>query len=249
MDASNVLNFISNNVPLVIDIALIIVLLICVIRGYIKGFLASAFDLAGSLGGILGAWYVSSHYSSVIFESLLRNTLIERAYNYLVQAREHMSGSIKEIDVGTALGEVIGRWFNSFAEGALSKAGKSLSDMLTPTMESAEYLVDEFAAPIIVGVITLVVFILCFLIIKLVCSALSSITKSVNDIPVIGTANQVAGFMAGIVIGAVYIIILSSLFSMIVMVTKDSLPHFNGEILSRSFIMKLTSFLNPFMGK
>ena len=31
MDASNVLNFISNNVPLVIDIALVIVLLICVI--------------------------------------------------------------------------------------------------------------------------------------------------------------------------------------------------------------------------
>jgi hypothetical protein len=80
-----------------------------------------------------------------------------------------------------------------------------------------------------------------------VCSALSNLTKGVNEVPVIGTANQAAGFVAGVVIGVVYIILLSFLFSIIVMVTKDSLTHFNGRILSQSIILRLTAFLNPFL--
>lgn len=247
MDLSNVMNFISNNVPLVIDIALVIVLIICAVRGYIVGFLASAFDLIGSLGGVIGAWYVSSHYTKTLFDSFLRETMIDRSYNYLVKTAEGMSNAVKEIDVGTALSGVLGNWFNTFAENTIQRAQGTLSTMLQPTMESAVYLVDEFVSPIVVSVMSLLIFVICFLIIKLVCSLLSNLTKGVNEVPVIGTANQALGFVSGIVIGVVYIILLSFLFSIIVMVTKDSLTHFNGRILSKSIILRLTAFLNPFL--
>jgi len=247
MDFSTVMDFISNNVPLVIDIALVIVLIICAIRGYIVGFLASAFDLIGSLGGVIGAWYVSSHYTKNLFDSFLRQTMIDRSYNYLVKTAEGMSSAVKEIDVGTALSGVIGNWFNSFAENVIQRAQGTLSTMLQPTMESAVYLVDEFISPIIVSVMSLLIFVVCFLVIKVVCSRLSNLTKGVNEVPVIGTANQAVGFISGVVIGVVYIILLSFLFSIIVMVTKDSLTYFNGRILSKSIILRLTAFLNPFL--
>jgi uncharacterized membrane protein required for colicin V production len=241
------MTFISNHVPLVIDIALVIVLIICAIKGYITGFLASAFDLLGSIGGVVGAWYVSRHYTKTIFDSFLRDTMIDRSYNYLVKTAEGLGTAVKEIDVGTALTGVLGNWFNTFAENVIQKAQGTLSTMLTPTMEAAVYLVDEFVSPIVVSAMSLIIFIVCFLVVKIVCSALSNLTKGVNEVPVIGTANQAAGFVAGVVIGVVYIILLSFLFSIIVMVTKDSLTHFNGRILSQSIILRLTAFLNPFL--
>ena len=205
-----------NNPSTIIDIGLVVVLLISVVRAYIDGFFTSVIRLIGNLGSLFGAWYVASTYSQPIFDSLLRNSLITRSYSYLQQ-------TARNIDIETALSSVIGKWPQEFVNTILQKTQDSLSVLLSPDMDSAVFLVDQFIAPIVVACISVVIFIVLFIAIRVVCALLAKMFKTVNKVPILGFANRLAGGLSGFVIGGVNIILLSFLFSIIVIITGDSL--------------------------
>ena len=229
-----------NNPSTIIDIGLVVVLLISVVRAYIDGFFTSVIRLIGNLGSLFGAWYVASTYSQPIFDSLLRNSLITRSYSYLQQ-------TARNIDIETALTSVIGKWPQEFVNTILQKTQDSLSVLLSPDMDSAVFLVDQFIAPIVVACISVVIFIVLFIAIRVVCALLAKMFKTVNKVPILGFANRLAGGLSGFVIGGVNIILLSFLFSIIVIITGDSLSWLNSQVISQSQILALTGIINPFL--
>lgn len=229
-----------NNPSTIIDIVLIVVLIISALRAYADGFFTSVIRLIGNLGSLFAGWYIASNYSQVIFDNLLRNSLVTRSYNYLEQTAQN-------IDIETALSSVIGRWPQEFVATILEKTQDSLSTLLTPSMDSAVYLVDKFIAPIIVACISVVLFILCFIAIRLVCGIRAKLLKNVNKVPVLGFANRMAGFVAGLAIGGINIILLSFLFSIIVIITGDGLPWLNSRVIAGSKVLAMTGIINPFL--
>lgn len=229
-----------NNPSTIIDIILIVVLVISAIRAYNDGFFTSVIRLIGNLGSLFGAWYVASNYSQPIFDNLLRNSLITRSYSYLEQTAQN-------IDIETALSQVIGKWPQEFVNTILEKTQDSLSALLTPSMDSAVFLVDEFIAPIIVACISVIIFIVLFIGIRFVCGVLAKMFKTVNKVPLLGFANRLAGGVAGIAIGGVNIILLSFLFSIIVIITGDGLSWLNSQVISGSQILAMTGIINPFL--
>ena len=229
-----------NNPSTIIDIILLVVILISVIRGFIDGLFTSVINLAGSIGSYIGGWYVSTNYSQLVFDKLARDILVTRSYSYLEK-------TARNIDVKTALTQVLGKLPQEYVDAILEKTEIELSAMLTPTTESAVYLVDQFIAPIVVTCISIVIFILCYLAIRLVCSVLAKIFKSLNKVPVLGFANRMAGGVAGVVIGGINIILLSFLFSIIVMTTGDGISWLNSHVISGSYILALTGAINPFL--
>ena len=229
-----------NNPSTIIDIGLIVVILICVIRAYIDGFFTSVIRLIGNLGSLFGAWYVASTYSQPIFDTLLRNSLITRSYSYLEQTAQN-------IDIETALSSVIGKWPQEFVNTILEKTQDSFSVLLTPDMESAVFLVDSFIAPIVVACISVVIFLVLFIAVRVVCGLLAKMFKTVNKVPVLGGLNRLAGGLAGFVIGGVNIILLSFLFSIIVIITGDGLSWLNSGVIAGSKILAFTGAINPFL--
>ena len=229
-----------NNPSTIIDIGLIVVILICVIRAYIDGFFTSVIRLIGNLGSLFGAWYVASTYSQPVFDTLLRNSLITRSYSYLEQ-------TARSIDIETALSSVIGKWPQEFVNTILEKTQDSLSVLLTPDMESAVFLVDSFIAPIVVACISVVIFLVLFIAVRVVCGLLAKMFKTVNKVPVLGGLNRLAGGLAGFVIGGVNIILLSFLFSIIVIITGDGLSWLNSGVIAGSQILAFTGAINPFL--
>ena len=229
-----------NNPSTIIDIGLVVVLLISVVRAYIDGFFTSVIRLIGNLGSLFGAWYVASTYSQPIFDSLLRNSLITRSYSYLQQ-------TARNINIETALSSVIGKWPQEFVNTILQKTQDSLSVLLSPDMDSAVFLVDRFIAPIVVACISVVIFIVLFIAIRVVCALLAKMFKTVNKVPILGFANRLAGGLSGFVIGGVNIILLSFLFSIIVIITGDGLSWLNSQVISQSQILALTGIINPFL--
>ena len=229
-----------NNPSTIIDVILVAVVLISVIRAYIDGLFTAVIRLIGSLGSFYGAWYVSGTYSQLIFDKILRNPLITRSYSYLEQ-------TARNIDIETALAQVIGKWPQDFVKTILQKTQDSLSVLLTPSNESAVYLVDEFIAPIVVACISVILFILCFIAIRVVCGVLAKMFKTINKVPVLGFANRLAGGAAGIIIGGVNIILLSFLFSIIVIITGDGITWLNSQVIAGSQILALTGVINPFL--
>ncbi len=229
-----------NNPSTIIDIGLVVVLLISVIRAYIDGFFTSVIRLIGNLGSLFGAWYVASTYSQSIFDNFLRNSLVTRSYNYLQQ-------TARNIDIETALSSVIGKWPQEFVNTILQKTQDSLQVLISPDMDSAVLLVDQFIAPIVVACISVVIFIVLFIAIRVVCALLAKMFKTVNKVPVLGFANRLAGGLSGFVIGGVNIILLSFLFSIIVIITGDGLSWLDSGVIAGSKILAFTGVINPFL--
>jgi hypothetical protein len=183
---------------------------------------------------------VASTYSQPVFDNLLRNSLITRSYSYLEQTASN-------IDIETALSQVIGKWPQEFVNTILEKTQDSLAVLLTPDMDSAIFLVDSFIAPIIVACISVVIFIVLFIAIRLICGVLAKMFKTVNKVPILGFANRLAGGLSGFVIGGVNIILLSFLFSIIVIITGDGLSWLNSGVIAGSQILAFTGVINPFL--
>lgn len=228
------------NSSLILDGILLALLLICAIRGYLNGFLTSIINLVGSFAAFIAAWYVSSHYSQTVFDSYLRETFVERCYNYFV-------GVSRNVSVEEALSNVLGKFPQSFVDTIISKTEFALSTMLSPTRESAEIFIDSVVSPIVVSIISIVLLIAVFAVLSLICHIVAKILKNVNDVPIIGTPNKIGGFFVGVINGAINIIILSFILSIIVIITKDSLTYLNSAIIGQSKILTLTAVINPFM--
>ncbi|MEG2192662.1 MAG: hypothetical protein RRX95_05215 [Oscillospiraceae bacterium] len=118
---------------------------------------------------------------------------------------------------------------------------------LSPTMDSAAYLVENFLGPMVIAIISVLIFTISLGIIQIIAGFLAKVFKGLNHIPVLGFANRLAGFAAGVAIGGVNIILLSFLLSIIVIITGNSLGFLNNDVLMQSKILALTTGINPFL--
>lgn len=232
-----------NSYSVIVDIILVGIILSCVLRAYGDGFFTSAVKLAGSVGSLFAAWYVASNYAQMVFDKILRDVFISRSSAYLQKLAQN-------VDVKTAITNIIGQWPNDFLNTLFEKFSintDSLATILTPTAESAVYLVDRIIAPVVIVVLQMVMYILCYIAVRCVCNVMASVFKVINKVPLLGTANKLAGGVAGIAIAGVNIIILSSLLSIIVVLSGNGFEWLNTEVIEGSKILAITMPFNPFL--
>ena len=236
----DILEILTENKGMVIDGILIIVLLLTAIKGYKDGFLSAAIKLAGNLGSLFAGRYVAKNYAQMFFEKVLRSGLIERSYNYLSQNRQ-------STDISEALASVLDNLPQSFVEKVVSAAQNAAQGVLAPTQDSAAVLVDDFIAPMLLPVIAAGLFVITFLVVGILCKILAKRLKIVNEVPLIGTANKIAGFLMGTASGVVNIILLSFLLYIICIVTKDGMSFVTLDILRQSKIIGMMKIANQIL--
>lgn len=226
--------------PQIIDIILLIIILVSAVRAFIDGFFTAIIHLVGNIVALVAAWIVSKQYSSVIFENLFRNKAVDTTYNYI-------QNSANALDVQQLLENFVSGLPQSFMQEFVQKAETLVTQITTPTMETAQNIVDVIIAPVITAVIAVVLFVLVFVICSLVASLLAKLFKNLNDVPVIGFANRIGGFAVGVVSGSINVVLISCLLSIIAIITQNSLSFVNMEVLSQSKILSLTAIINPFI--
>ena len=236
----DILEILTENKGMVIDGILILVLLLTAIKGYKDGLKSAAINLAGNLGSLFAGRYVAKNYAQVFFEKVLRSGLIERSYNYLSQNRQ-------STDISEALASVLDNLPQSFVEKVVSAAQNAAQGVLAPTQDSAAVLVDDFIAPMLLPVIAAGLFVITFLVVGILCKILAKRLKIVNEVPLIGTANKIAGFLIGTASGVVNIILLSFLLYIICIVTKDGMSFVTLDILRQSKIIGMMNIANQIL--
>lgn len=225
----------------IIDIILLIIILVCAVKAFADGFFTAAIRLVGNIVALVAAWIVSKQYSPVIFESLFREKAVETTYNYI-------QNSANAVDISQLIETFAGGLPQSFMEEFVQKAEQLVLQLATPSMETAQNIVDAIIAPVLTTVITVVLFVMVFGVCSLVAKLLAKLLRGINNVPVIGFANRLGGFAVGLVSGAINVILISCLLSIIAIVTQNSLSFINMEILSQSKILAVTAIINPFIG-
>lgn len=227
--------------PLILDIILIVIVLISAVKACNEGLFTAGVNLVGNVAGFFVAWFVSNKYSATIFDWLFKEKLINQTYEYiqsssnLTNAQDIAEGFMSWLPQGVV---------DMFMEEFL-KVAESFTDA---SMETATIIVDNLLGPIVCLLIGVVLFVIIIVICKVITSILAKTFMVINHIPILGLVNRLAGFFIGLAIGAINIILISCLLSIIVMVTSNSIEFLNMDILSASKILGFTSGINPFMG-
>ena len=227
--------------PQIMDIILLVIILVTAIRSFCNGFFAAVVDLIGNIVGLIASWILANRWAPLIFEKFFKEKITGKVYAYI-------QNSANMLDVQSVVEQFTGGLPAEFMQEFLTTAEEILLNVKTPTIETAQKITDAIIEPIFIMVITLVIFAVMCSVCCLLASLLAKALKAINHIPVVGFANRMGGFAVGVFAGVINVIIISCALSFIAVITQNSLPFINMEVLSQSRLLSLTSIINPFMG-
>lgn len=132
---------------IIIDVALIAVIVVSVFHYARKGFVAGLMDLVGNLASLALAWVVSGKLSPTVFENFFKSGLIEQTARTIQQ-----QGGV---NLSVILDGLSGILPQKFIDDITASAAGML-DSGAPDI--AQQVVEKIIAPLVVPLITVVVF-------------------------------------------------------------------------------------------
>ncbi len=220
----------------VVDGICLLIIVLCAVRAHKQGFATAVVNLLGKFVRLFVGMFASDKLSPLIFQKM-RPSMITRVMEYF-------ESNIGVIEIGSILDRITESWPERF--GFLENISGKLPSFLALNESGARWITDNIVAPFFTECIGAVVFIVCFVLVSLLCNFLGRALKIVNKVPIVGGLNRILGVLVGIVSGCLNIILLSFLLSIIVVVSKDALPFINSRTLAGSKILALTGAINPF---
>lgn len=186
-----------NWTSIVLDGIALILLVGCALFYAKRGFLASLISFLGTLISLIGSILFANWLSPVLFNSLFRSGLENRVAELLQQTGvQTVSDVLKNI-------------FGFLPQSVADMLGASFTDSVAATSpELASKIVNEAVMPLIVPIITVVLFLVLFLVLRVLVAWLSKLLTGANKIPLLGAGNRLLGFVAGILVGGLYVYLL-----------------------------------------
>ena len=105
--------------------------------------------------------------------------------------------------------------------------------------ETARITEERLVAPIIKGLLKMVIWLVLMLLFRLIISPVSEAFKSVNKIPLIGPVNSLFGAVLGAVEGIIFIYALALVIRLAVYLTDGSLMFINNQTIELTRIFKI----------
>ncbi|MEF9865191.1 MAG: CvpA family protein [Oscillospiraceae bacterium] len=221
---------------IIIDIALIAILLFTAYTYMRSGFLASITRLVGNLLSLLGAMLVANKFSPTVFDNFFKSGLINKTAQTIT---EKGSVYLKEFI------ENIQAFFpRNFVDDIIVKADALMG---SGAPDLAQQIVEQVVAPLMVPVISVVVFFATYAICRFIVAQVSAILTNVNRVPILGGVNKILGFATGVFGGILEIVLVLCAVWAIIAITGGAIPFLNEEVLSGSRLYTLFSEYNPFI--
>lgn len=218
----------------VFDIVVLVIIVGCALYYRRKGFVECMIGLASLVISLVGAYALSRWLAEPIFTNFFRESMIGKVSAVITQ------------EGITTVNEVLAQIMGFLPEFLLDKiAGNAGGGFVQVSADMAAFVVDVAVAPLIIPVIKAGVFLVSFLLLRLICAVVGRIIVAAAHVPVVKGVNKTLGFVAGIVIGLLYTLLL--VFVVWVLDAAYTPAQFGQQYLSSSIVYWLFSSWNPFV--
>jgi len=199
----------------IFDSIIILIFLGSVISGFKKGFLVTVVDTVGFLISLAAALLFTKPFSvflkgTVIYTNVFHG--IKKSFSTLFQS------NIESIDLTKLFAEKPSgfvKLLNGFGTNIDSASNEFHKIVASGTQNANSAFVDSIITPAANAVVTVVAFLLILAACSIVLMFVKLIFKGVSKIPVISGANKFAGFIVGILLGALRITIFCMLINLL----------------------------------
>ena len=220
---------------MIVDLILLAVLFGSAFYYARRGFAAGIVQMVGSFVSLVAASVAASRISPAVFENFFKNSLVEKTRQML----ENQSGA----DLETLVERFAGFLPDSLKQNIIQAAG-GLLDTTAPN--AALLVVENVIAPLLVPIISIVVFFVTFALCRLVISLVVAMLTIINRIPLVGGINRLLGFVTGLGAGAVNVFVLLCVAWALVIILGNN-SAWNQEMLQQSRFYQMFAPFNPFV--
>ncbi len=230
---------------MIIDVILVALVLIVVYKSYQNGFVKTFLD-------------TFSVFISGVASFALCGTVADTAYDMFIGdlVKTEFKRALDDLNNGTPFSEKITAMIDALPKPAIGIAeytGVNLEYLKTTVSGAAsasdseliEIVADKIAYDLMIGVVQVIVFFVLFILISLIVKALSSfISHIVERLPIVGGLNSLLGIVFGFIKGAVILVAVGVLLTVIVATAESGSPLLAIE---DSAIYGLLSSFNPLL--
>lgn len=226
----------EQHIPLIIDVISIGIILIAVIKSASSGFARSLIETVGALGSFLLSIFLSNKLSAKVYEMFLSK--------YAQQSAEKLfDNAINTNEIQNSISSI-----PDFLKNTLASLNINVNniDVAGAKDSAVQSIVDTIFEPAITFIVTIILFLIIYAVLKMLVQFAGKCLQSINSIPVIGGINKLFGALLGVVKGAVNLFLIAQIIHVIHIVLGESVPFISSAILSNTTIFSQIYNVNIF---
>jgi uncharacterized membrane protein required for colicin V production len=213
-------------------------MLFFLIRGFSKGLVMMIAGLVALVAGIFGGSYVAKLFSWPVADTFIL-PWVRKSLNLAAQGQQLPqgavltgSGRLSESAAGSITGVMESSSLPGFSfSGTISNIGHRVSETGTNLLNAAANVISERIAYI-------VLFVVAFILIQLLVVLLFRFINLVSKAPVLNSLNRWTGAAAGLLIGALLILLLMWVVSTFVKPATAPGGILSQDVIERSYVAK-----------
>ena len=236
---------------ILLDLILVAIVFLCVKGGSKNGF-------AKTVVGFLGI------FVALILATILANPLAKLTYDKAIEKpvhtaiagviEDHLANATSPIPDKEEFTNVINEQIDklpAFIKNAVNfdENSEDYHDLFTLNDLNAEAIsqsiCDTYVKPAANSVLTVVFFVILFIVLALVIKIVAKALKIVNKIPLLGGLNALLGGVAGLLKGAIIVLIVNWAVVTIVGDNSSLFGIITPEVINSSLVMKNLAIINP----
>lgn len=213
-----------------LDILSILIIVFCVIYYYKKGFFSGLVRLVGGVLSLILSASLSKFLANWFFDNFYK-TKLEEMFTQNIQNQATGESSILE--------QVLNFLPSQLASGLRETVGQETEKVASAYSES---IVTSMIGPLVIPVIQVSVFAVCLCLFLFLFRLLSKLFTGINNVPLIGGANQILGGVVGVFMGALVVYVVFCVLWIISIMLDGS--TFSTSILPESYVYKIFEPIN-----
>lgn len=210
---------------IILDIILVLIVVVCILLAVKKGFVRSLIEVAGYVLAIVIAFSVSGMAAEYIYDNMINDVVVESVSTAIEENSEKALDALPDYLV-------------SLLEQTDFDIDTLLKDNNENAVDVAQRVSENMLKPLAVGIFKTIISVLVFIILMVVVKLLARIVNSFFKGAVLGTANKVLGASLGFVKGAVFAIVFSMIVYFVASLSESDFLFFTNDAVNESVMAK-----------
>lgn len=206
---------------LIFDILVVIIIFLFVIKGANDGFIATVVKFFSVAIAFVVALIVCKWLAQFVYDGFFHEKIVTSLKD--MKLITDSTGAVRLQESLKNLGGIIGFLAANFAGGfTAGLEGLSEAQVSAALGSMASEISNTLVRPMFVSVFSTIFFLVVFMILGLILSLFSKGLKSINKVPLVGAFNRGLGFISGIGIGFVWVLVLVQIIKLWVLVSGNT---------------------------
>ncbi len=241
-------------IGILLDVILVAIALLCIRKGSKDGFAKTIVSFAGIFIAIILAVSISKPIANYAYTNFAQKPIETAVENVIKDQANSTSENAPSLDMLISGIEekiedektpaFIKNLFGTEEKRAELK--EDIKSVYTPDIaELSKAATEKVLKPVLISIISAVVFITIFLAVLIICAILSKALKIVNKIPLLGGVNALLGGIIGLLKALIIVLIINYVIVSVTSSGTNILGVITAETVNSSLIMKNLALVNP----